>query len=270
MQLATTQVKAILNPQTAYEKFQFLRYLPTPELAYFVDWYWVIHWDLRGQEPHTQEVLTYPCVQFVVEENASGVFGLTSGKFSRRLTGKGRVIAAKFRPGGFYPYMQSSISALTDQQVPLGNIFGAAGDDLERGILATDDDEQALTQMEQFLCERLPERDPNVALVNTIIDVVINDREMTRVDELVSRVHMSKRGLQRLFSQYVGISPKWVIQRYRLQEAVDQIIGTDVVNYTDMAQRLGYFDQAHFIKDFKMIVGVSPSEYARMASVAMP
>lgn len=105
-----------------------------------------------------------------------------------------------------------------------------------------------------------------MALVNEIIDIVIADREMTKVDELVSRVHMSKRSLQRLFSQYVGISPKWVIQRYRLQEAVDQIIGKGIGNYTEMAQRLGYFDQAHFIKDFKMIVGVSPTEYARMAS----
>lgn len=266
MQPATTQVKAILNPHLAKAKFQFSRYLPAPELAYFVDWYWVIHWDLRGQEPYTQEVLTYPCVQFVVEEGESGVFGLTSGKFSRRLVGKGRVIATKFRAGGFYPYMQSSISALTDQQLPLSAVFGGAGDDLERSILATNDDEHALMQMEQFLCERLPERDPNVALVNEIIDVVMNDRNMTKVDELVSRVHISKRSLQRLFSQYVGISPKWVIQRYRLQEAIDQIVGMDTGNYTAMAQRLGYFDQAHFIKDFKMIVGVSPTEYARMAN----
>lgn len=156
MQPATTQVKAMLNPHTAYEKFQFGRYLPAPQLAYFVDWYWVIHWDLRGQEPHTQDVLTYPCVQFVVEAGESGVFGLTSGKFSRRLMGKGRVIAAKFRPGGFYPYMQSSIAALTDQQVSLNTVFGAAGDDLERNILATEDDEHALMQMQQFLCDRLP------------------------------------------------------------------------------------------------------------------
>ncbi|MCA0452396.1 MAG: helix-turn-helix domain-containing protein [Chloroflexi bacterium] len=262
---ATTQVKAILNPHTAVEKFQFTRYLPSPELAYFVDWYWLIHWDLRGQEPYTQDVLTYPCVQFVVEAGASGVFGLTSGKFSRTLVGKGRVVAAKFHAGGFYPYLRSSISALTDHQVPISSIFGEAGAALERAILATEDDQQALHTMDSFLCERLPERDPNVALVNSIIDCISSDRTITRVDELVSRIHMSKRSLQRLFSEYVGISPKWVIQRYRLQEAVDQLVGTGDETYTAIAHQLGYFDQAHFIKDFKMAVGVSPAEYARLA-----
>jgi len=265
---ATTEVKAILNPVSAQAKFQFLRYMPTPELAYFVDWYWVIHWDLRGQEPFTQDVLTYPCVQFVIEDGASGVFGLTRGKFTRQLVGQGRVIAAKFHAGGFYPYFNQPVATYTDKTLPLNLVFGAAGDELERTILADGTDEAALTHMEQFLCDRLPMRDPNVALIDDIIKCIIAEQDITRVDELVSHINLSKRSLQRLFYQYVGVSPKWVIQRYRLQEAAEQLTREGMGKCTEIAVRLGYFDQAHFIKDFKAIVGLSPLEYARRAGLA--
>lgn len=264
-QPATMQVKALLNPVTAQSKFQFLRYMPSPELRYFVDWYWVIHWDLRGQEPYTQDVLTYPCVQFVVEEGKSGVFGLTRGKFSRQLVGKGRVIAAKFHAGGFYPFFKQAVTSYTDKTLTMNTVFGAAGDDLERIILTDETDEAALAHMDQFLCDRLPPPDPNVGLVNEIITRVINNPDITRVDELLPHIYLSKRSLQRLFHLYVGVSPKWVIQRYRLQEAAEQLAAEGMGKSTEIALRLGYFDQAHFIKDFKAIVGMPPLEYAKLA-----
>jgi AraC-like DNA-binding protein len=260
--------KGILNPHIAGQKFQLTRYTPSPDLAYFVEWYWIIHWDLRGQEPHTQDVLPYPSVNFAVEANQSGVFGVVTGKFTRTLVNSGRVVAAKFRPAGFIPFVQSPISQFTNKVTPIISVFGNQGDALERSILATEQDADALAQMEYFLHERMPQRDPNIAVVNEMIDCIIQDRTITRVDELVKHISMNKRALQRLFNQYVGISPKWVIQRYRLQDAADQLIKDEATDCTDMALRLGYFDLAHFIKDFKTIVGLPPAEYARRASLS--
>ncbi len=83
------------------------------------------------------------------------------------------------------------------------------------------------------------------------------------MDDVVSRLHLSKRTLQRLFNQYVGVSPKWVIKRYRLHEATELLDNGGVVDWPKLALELGYFDQAHFIKDFKSIVGKTPVEYTR-------
>jgi AraC-like DNA-binding protein len=121
---------------------------------------------------------------------------------------------------------------------------------------------------ENFIRERLPEQDETVALINQIIDLIITNREITRVDHVVSRLNLSKRTLQRLFSQYIGVSPKWVIKRYRLHEAAEQLAGGEVSDWPKLALDLGYFDQAHFIKEFKAIVGKSPAEYARDASLS--
>jgi AraC-like DNA-binding protein len=117
--------------------------------------------------------------------------------------------------------------------------------------------------VERFLRARLPERDQTIVTINQIVDAIIGDRAITKVDNLVHQFNLSKRTLQRLFSQYVGVSPKWVIKRYRLQEAADQLADGTAVDWPKMALDLGYFDQAHFIKDFKMLVGRTPGEYAR-------
>ena len=55
---------------------------------------------------------------------------------------------------------------------------------------------------------------------------------------------IGKRHLQRLFNRYVGVSPKWVIQRYRLHEVLEQIKRDETVDWAELAQDLGYFDQA--------------------------
>ena len=65
------------------------------------------------------------------------------------------------------------------------------------------------------------------------------------------------------FQRYVGVSPKWVIQRYRLHEAVVEIERGHPVDWKRLSLDLGYFDQAHFIKYFKTLVGRSPNEYVR-------
>src|SRR6185369_11737774 len=120
----TVDAKGILNPRAAEKKFQLTRHMPSPDLAFFVEWYWIIHWDLTGQEPFTQDVLPYPAVNLAIEESQPGVFGVITGKFTRQLVGSGRVVAAKFRPGGFYPFVQSPISQFTGKVTAISDVFG--------------------------------------------------------------------------------------------------------------------------------------------------
>ena len=72
---------------------------------------------------------------------------------------------------------------------------------------------------------------------------------------------LSARSMQRLFRRYLGVTPKWVLQRYRLHAAAERIAGGEG-DLARLALDLGYFDQAHFIKDFKALVGRTPAGYA--------
>jgi AraC-like DNA-binding protein len=255
--------RGILNPGALETKFRLSRYLPAQDLGYFVELYWIVTWDLRGQKPYLSEILPYPCVHLVLQKDKSAIVGVVKRKFTRRLEGKDWVFGVKFRPGAFYPFIKSPVSNFTNRSLTLQEVFGVESQALETAILSLEDEAEMVKRAEGFLRERLPERDETVELINRITDRIMADREITRVDDLVNRFNLSKRTLQRLFNQYVGAGPKWVIKQYRLQEAAVQLAAGEAVDGSRLAQKLGYFDQAHFIKDFKTTVGSSPAEYAK-------
>ena len=80
------------------------------------------------------------------------------------------------------------------------------------------------------------------------------------------RCGLHERTLQRLFTKYVGLSRKWVIQRFRLHEAAEQLAAGGAASQAALSLEPGYSDQAHFVRDFKAIVGVSPGAYAKAAA----
>ena len=143
--------------------------------------------------------------------------------------------------------------------------FGVDCKALEEAILSREDEGEMIELAEKFLRERLPEQDKNIGVINEIVDCIIAHREITKVEDVASRLNINKRTLQRLFRRYVGISPKWVIKRYRLHEVAERLAEGEVVDWPEMVLELGYSDQAHFIKDFKTIVGRTPAEYAKQS-----
>ena len=85
--------------------------------------------------------------------------------------------------------------------------------------------------------------------------------DLLRVADVAVLAGAGVRQLQRMFAEYVGVNPKWVIERYRMFEAVAALEAADTVSLADLAVRLGYSDQAHFNKQFKQITGVGPGAY---------
>jgi AraC-like DNA-binding protein len=254
---------AVSDPQ----RYRHERYHPAPDLAPYVEHYWLVEWDLRGQAPEQAETLPHPNVHMVFEQDGrSRIRGPARAKFSTVLEEKGGVFAVKFTPGGFFPFVGVPVSRFADTTMTLREVFGAEGDVLEARVLAGTSDLSRVNVIEPFLRAQQPRFDENVKLLTEIVYAVAKDREILKVEDLVQRYGRNKRTLQRLFAKYVGVSPKWVIQRYRLHEAAEQLAADRLVNQSELALSLGYSDQAHFVRDFRSIVGVSPAAYGRAAS----
>ncbi len=261
------QPRGVLKPPDTGGVFRHARYQPPPDLSFFLEHFWVVAWDLRGQAPVTREVLNHPCIHLLFETGRPGqVAGLERGRFTRTLAGEGQVFGVKFRPGGFRPFLDFSVSRLTGKIVPLNKIFGNPGAALAAQIQALDpgNDEARMLAAEAFLRARLPERDENVLRLTHLVELIMSDPSITRVSDLAAVSGLGVRTLQRLFGDYVGLAPKWMIQRYRLHEALERVSADRKVDWAHLALDLGYFDQAHFIKDFKALVGRTPAEYARI------
>jgi AraC-like DNA-binding protein len=264
----TETARGILNPHLGQQKFELARYEPSPALAPFVEHYWTVKWDLRGDAPYRSETLPYPSVHLTVEPARAHLVGVVTRKFSRLLEDEGWVFGIKFRPGGVYPFVRRSVAEFTDGEVPLAHLFGERGAHYAHAQRTATSDAERVAIAEEFLHSFAPVSDDALAQVAALVDAIMHDRAITKVDHLVARFQRNKRALQRLFQERVGVSPKWVIQRYRLHEATEQAAAGDVVDWSKLAVELGYFDQAHFIKDFKGLVGKTPAEYAKQVEAS--
>ncbi len=263
MKPETGTPRGVLLRKAGEKRFQLTRLAPSQDLSCFVERYWIVSWDLRGQPPYVQETLPYPCVNLVIEKDRSMIYGVETGKFTRLLEGHGRVFGVKFKPGAFYPFYKAPVVQITNACISFQAALGVDSKALEEALLTHEDEGVMKEIAEDFLRARLPEDDEHVTEINRIVDYIIAHQEITRVDDVVDRLALNKRALQRLFNHYVGVGPKWVIKRYRLHEVAERLAAHEGRDSTKMAQDLGYFDQAHFIKDFKTIVGKTPTEYAR-------
>lgn len=263
--------KGILHPHEQSRHRRLRRLPPGPSAGRFVQWYWLVDWDLRERPAYRAEVLSFPCVNMTFEHSAArtGAFvtGVATTRYIRELTGAGRVFGARFRAGGFGAYTGSDVGALRDRSVELCELFPGAGEFVER-VLVARDDETRLALVDGWLAERAGEQDEIYRLVLRIVAEMEHDRGLTRVDQVTERFGVPIRTLQRMFARYVGASPKWVLRRYRLQDGADLLARGDVTDLAALAVELGYFDQAHFSREFGAEIGMSPSEYARHSAAA--
>ncbi len=246
----------------AVGEFAHGRVEPPPDLADRIEHFWSVHWNLQGLPPQVQETLPHPNVHLVVEPGTSAAWGVHTARWTRVLEGRSSAFGVKFRPGAFRGLLGRAVTRIADDSVASTTLFGAQAVLLD-AVLACDDDASAAIVASDFLRTRLPAADEPALLAGLIVDSVAADLQLHSAEELARRFDLSLRALQRLFSGYVGVGPKWVIKRYRIHEAVARVQAGRPVSWAALAQDLGYFDQAHFIADFRKLVGRTPGDYAR-------
>ena len=198
----------------------------------------------------------------IEQPGGSAVHGVWTERWSRLLEGEGWAVGTKFRPGAFEPFTQIAMADLTDTARDLTRGARPRG---RRRSSTKSSPRARMTQrvraVEEFLRARLPGPDPTRDTAMRIAGSMLDAPADTRVEDVAAEHGLSARSMQRLFRRYLGVTPKWVLQRYRLHAAAERIAGGEG-DLARLALDLGYFDQAHFIKDFKALVGRTPAGYA--------
>ncbi|MBL8942809.1 MAG: AraC family transcriptional regulator [Myxococcales bacterium] len=242
---------------------EHVRLLPDAALAPWVAHFWRVRWDLP--EPTTTEVLPHPCVHIVIEQGTSiraEITGVPTGRFVRTLAGRGQAFGIKFRPAAFAPLLGAPMATLTDRVIPIEAVFGADGGALARAIAACDAFTEQIDIAERFLGPRLPALPAAAAAMRDLVERIASDRALLRAEDVAAAAGIELRSLQRGFRRYVGVGPKWVIQRHRLHEAAGQLAQRPTTPLAALAAELGYADQAHFARDFSRVIGRTPRKFA--------
>ncbi len=262
--------KGIIDPQAAARRIRLATYPPAAALAPFVDYFWVVEWDRRGCAPETQRVLPYPNAHLVFDLGRTAIHGVVRDAFDRPLSGAGKVLGVRFAPGGLRPFITQPLSTFTDTTIAADALLGMPAAQAEARVLGESDDLAMVAQAQALLLARLPQVDDAALLAARLTAAAAAHNGPASVAQLCENMAIGERRLQRLFANYVGVPPKWVIQRYRLQEAIWRLAQPDAPDLASLAQALGFFDQAHFSRHFAELVGSTPLDYRRsqLATVA--
>ncbi|MCP3802414.1 AraC family transcriptional regulator [Allokutzneria sp. A3M-2-11 16] len=255
MDNATTSVHGLLG--TGDPSFRLDRVPVSAELGAFVERHWMTSWDMPAGRSASVTLLPHPCVNLVFDRGQLMISGVGRDRFTYTYQGRGQVFGIKFRPGGFQPFYGGPVAELTDQVRPLSTLWGSAATVFADELAGASGLDGFVAVAERHLRAHWPPPDTEVARVGRIVRALLHDRTVTRVQDVTERFGLSMRTLQRLFQRYVGVSPKWVLKRYRLHEAAALLASGKGGDWTE----LGYFDQSHFIRDFTRAIGMTPSAY---------
>lgn len=150
--------------------------------------------------------------------------------------------------------------------VPLGSALDLDEASLISSIVARPNEQARVKALVSALEELMEAADAEQVRQACQVAEVANrielDRSLRRLSDVSNLVGIGPRKLQRLFLQYAGVSPTWVLRRYRLLDAAEAVKEGDVVSWATVAADLGFSDQAHLSREFRSAIGKTPSAYA--------
>ena len=268
----TASTAGLLRPEEFARHVDLAREPAGAAAAPWVENRWSLRWRLPEGRWYDSEVLPHPTCSLTVELGTHPRSGMPAGetvavtgvctrRFDVEVRGWGRVVGLRFRPGGLAALTGLPASAWTDRSVPAHEVLpqrlvaDLADPDLTAAGAWAEVAEAGLVALPGGAPDRRYDR-----LLDVVADMLA-DPTLHTVAAVADRHGVTVRTLQRLFTHYVGVGPKWVLARYRMHDAVAELHDGWDGTLTDLAVRHGWYDQAHFTRDFTALVGMSPGEY---------
>jgi len=247
--------------------------IPKPPLNDFVDYFW----SMSGYSPPHSKELTLPDgsadIVFELRQSAVRLYdhelrefmfgraivcGPHSNYFVIDTAGESDVVGIHFKPGGLRPFAGLPMAELLNRHIPLSELWGTAAEELLERLSDAGTAEERFDLLERLLpsfAGRPLERSSAIRYALTQL------QEGRRVAELVERIGLSHGYLDRLFKNEIGLTPKRIGNLIRFQGTLGRMERGVDLDWAEVALACGYYDQSHWIKDFRRFSGLSPLQY---------
>ena len=246
--------KGHLNPGSAGLTFD--RFELGAGLSDLVRHVWVPRWAVPDGEVRPQRVLTYPAFNAVITPEYAALFGPDSRIQVQELRGTSWAVGILFRPAA------GPLLTTTDPVVLVGSSdpLPAVPTGQVRRIMARSayDRDDLLRTLRAWFLPIAADVDDRGRLVNEACRLAEEDPGLTRAADLSARLGISLRGMERLVRSHIGMTPKWLIECRRLQEAATMLFGSPDTDLSALAADLGYTDYPHFSRQYQRVLGESP------------
>jgi hypothetical protein len=206
---------------------------------------------------------------FIIQPRAM-VLGQISQPLYIEPTGVVDTFAVRFYPYGFAPFTQIPVKDFADKETHIIHVFGnVVANDLEYRIVNAGSTQERIQIVENFLSSQMQNADVIDSVLESTIDTILSTKGRVAINEILRDDSGRRRQLERKFSKRVGISPKQFGKIVRLQETLRMLLNRPASNLTEIAYENQYFDQSHFIRDFREFTGVTPKEFYKDTAFAL-
>jgi methylphosphotriester-DNA--protein-cysteine methyltransferase len=273
------RLKKLLRSGEGYTDLTYKSYTPSPPLnAYIDDLYY-----LEGAAPYLrQKVLPNPTLHLMV--NLGHAFQVCESDQTQPgmacdeswwvgLWNKYHIVewpssvafyGVHFKPAGVYPFLQFPLCELHNQVVPMDVIWGRFAAEIRERLYDAPTAEAGFACLEQLLLSRLGDSPYNLKIVQSSIAEIAQQHGVLSIRTLSDQIGISQNHLLTQFKRLVGIAPKELARIYRFAHVLHSINSTQPADWSQIAQQAGFYDQAHFIKDFVAFTEDNPSDYLRL------
>ena len=263
-----------------YQTFQ-----PHTDLESLVNCYWTLEVPAEDNSQR-QRIIPDGCIEmafilgddikryvtedkFILQPRAM-VLGQTIKPFYIQPVGYVNTFAVRFYPYGFANFITEPIKELVNKETPLELLFGEnSANELEQRIIKATDTMQRIEVIEEFLFEKLNDKKTIDIIVKTTIDTLLATKGSAPIHLILKQDLSKRRQLERKFISQIGIGAKQLGKVIRLQSALKMLLNDESESLTNIAYKSEYYDQAHFIKDFREFTGVSPREFLGNENMAL-
>ncbi len=254
-----------------YKEFQ-----PHPLLARYIKCYWILEGHKKLPSPKAERILPDGCMELIfhlndpvkrqtVDSFETQPRSFVSGQIRRYIllepTGQLGVMGIRFQPAGAAAFFRVPMLELAEQTVGLDLIWGNPGKELESRVMETRTHCERVRQMEAWLIRQIDPRHNSDGVVDAAISAIISAQGEISMDTLLRKLPVSGRQLERKFNEKVGLTPKLFSRIIRFQKIFKLIAKNGPQRLTPLALDCGYYDQSHFIREFKEFSGVNPAVY---------
>lgn len=258
-----------------YQKFS-----PLPHLRPFIECYYVWEKDalltvpLAIESPPTgfaSMVFTYGDAYQVRTEKGGVVApkafltGQATRQYELTLSGQIGTVGIVFRPAGMSTLFGLPMYEFTDERVALVDVLGASLNDLHEAICEHTTIAGRIALLEQFMNRQLLRRGDRFDRTDYAANLIVDKFGLLTVSELMNDLYVCRRQFERQFLYKVGVSPKYYARVRRVGHLCAQLATQRwrVSDWQDFVFRAGYYDQSHFIREFKQVTGKRPTLYIK-------
>ncbi|SHN24081.1 AraC family transcriptional regulator [Chitinophaga sp. CF418] len=258
--------------------FEYQQYQPSEQLADYIECYWILRAEagflnspdalVPGGRIEMIFNFANPVNWLITENNPGGIsfagpifMGQRNKVFYATGTGKANMLGLRFKPGGLAAFTNMPVSGLLNAVIPAALILGAQINNWEALLYEQQDTNAMLRMLDALMIKALKVVPRDNLLINTAIAALRNGNEDTSIAAICHQTGYSYKKLERVFIRNTGYTPKYYHKILRFNKAMRLIYTTDAL--TSISYTCNYFDQAHFIRDFRQFTGTTPGQFKR-------